>query len=411
MDSGFWKLYSLVESTFFHTLSRKIFGNMLFLLMFQVIGFVIFLNIDSAASEHNESLLAWGKAMFIISFFAFAFTIFYLHYLFVRPVQAILKGLKNINSQDADLKTKLPAFTHDEFRLLSEEYNSFVLNLGELLGTIHNNSAQANQATSCVVEAMSTANDKAHSQRQLSDEIFASSNHINNSISHIVSASEKVADSNSNNLDKATEANQQLAHIHQQISQIGSLLGQFASTVDGLQENAGNIRHILKMVEEFADQTNLLALNAAIEAARAGEAGRGFAVVADEVRSLSSKVANATQQITAFINDMDKLVTETKGESDKLVEQSQNTSATIDETNSTFSNMMEDFKHNTKEFNAISDSIHALNAQYLQTHSNVENISHLSETVQGQVQQASNEAQVAQQQAEQTQGRLAKFAH
>ena len=72
--------------------------------------------------------------------------------------------------------------------------------------------------------------------------------------------------------------------------------------------------------------------------------------------------------------------------------------------------MMADFNANTKEFDAISDSIHQLNAQYLQTHTNVENISHLSETVQGQMQQANNEAQVAQQQTEQTQQRLAKFA-
>lgn len=384
---------------------------MLFLLLFQIVGFIIILSLDGASAEQSETLLSWGKAVFILSFIAFAFTIFYLHYLFVRPIKAILTSLKSINSQDADLKTNLPAFTHDEFRLLSDEYNSFVLNLRQLLSTIHNNSAHANQATNSVVQAMATANDKAQSQRQLSDEIFSSSSHINDSINHIVSASEKVAGSNNENLDKATTANQQLAEIQHQIAQIGILLGQFASTVDGLQDNAGNIRHILKMVEEFADQTNLLALNAAIEAARAGEAGRGFAVVADEVRSLSSKVANATQQITSFINDMDKLVTETKSESDKLVEQSQHTRTTIDDTNSTFSHMMEDFKDNTKEFNSISDSIHALNTQYLQTHSNVENISHLSETVQGQVQQANNEAHVAQEQAEKTQSRLSKFSN
>lgn len=410
MDSGFWKLYSYIERTFFYTLSRKILGNIVFLLLFQIAGFVLFLNLDSASPEQHKSLLNWGKVLFALSFLAFGFTIFYLHYLFVRPVKAILSSLQNINSHDADLKSKLPAFTQDEFRLLSEEYNSFVANLAELLSTIHRNSEQANDSTGTVVKAMAIANEKASSQKQLSEQIFSSSNHINDSINHIVGASEKVASSNKSSLDKAVSANHQLTAIEQQIAQIGQLLGQFANTVDGLQQNAGNIRHILKMVEEFADQTNLLALNAAIEAARAGEAGRGFAVVADEVRSLSSKVANATQQITAFINDMDKLVTETKSESDKLVDQSEQTRTTIEDTNSTFDQMMADFNANTKEFDAISDSIHELNSQYLQTHTNVEDISNLSETVQGQMLQANNEAQVAQQQTEQTQSRLARFA-
>ncbi|WP_147301920.1 methyl-accepting chemotaxis protein [Thalassotalea euphylliae] len=410
MGSGFWKLYSFIETSFFYTLSRKIIGNIGFLLLFQIAAFVLFLQLDGASAEQTETILTWGKTLFALSFLAFGFTLFYLHYLFVRPIKAILASLQNINSHDGDLTTQLPAFTHDEFRQLSERYNTFVANLSELLNTIHSNSEQANSATDSVVHAVAVANDKANSQKQLSEQIFESSNHINNSISHIVDASETVATSNKSSLDKAMSANQQLTQIQEQTAQIGALLGQFATTVDGLQQNAGNIRNILKMVEEFADQTNLLALNAAIEAARAGDAGRGFAVVADEVRSLSSKVADATQQITSFINDMDSLVTDTKTESDKLVDQSQQTHNTIEETNSTFAQMMTDFNANTKEFDAISDAIHELNAQYLQTHSNVENISSLSETLQGQMQQANNEAQVAQTQAEQTQNRLSRFA-
>lgn len=410
MGSGFWKLYSFIETKFFYTLSRKIIGNIGFLLVFQIAAFILFLQLDNASVEQTESILVWGKALFAISFLAFGFTLFYLHYLFVRPIKAILASLQNINSHDGDLTTQLPAFTHDEFHHLSTQYNQFVTNLSQLLNTIHSNSEQANSATDSVVHAVAIANDKAKDQKQLSEQIFESSNHINNSINHIVGASETVATSNKSNLDKAASANHQLTEILEKTAKIGALLGQFGTTVDGLQQNAGNIRNILKMVEEFSDQTNLLALNAAIEAARAGDAGRGFAVVADEVRSLSSKVADATQQITSFINDMDNLVNDTKLESDKLVEQSNQAHSTIESTNATFAKMMTDFNANTKEFDAISDAIHELNAQYLQTHSNVENISSLSETLQGQMQQANNEAQVAQTQAEQTQSRLSRFS-
>lgn len=409
MGSVFWQLYSSIEKTFFFTLSRKIIGNMGFLLIFPILSYLLLQQVDTAAPEQSAQLITWSKWLIIVNIAAIAFTIFYLNYLFVRPVKAILQSLTNINSHDADLKTQLPAFTYDEFRQLSETYNSFVTNLQQLLATIHQNSKQASQAANTVAGVMSEATGEVQSQKALSEEIFNASSHINNSISEIVSAADTVAHSNVSNIDKAQSASGQLSQIQQQISQIGSLLGQFANTVDGLQNNAGNIRNILKMVEEFADQTNLLALNAAIEAARAGEAGRGFAVVADEVRSLSSKVAGATQQITSFINDMDGLVTETKSESDKLVNQSELTRSSIDQTRDTFAVMLTDFNENTLQFNAISDSIHSLNAQYLQTHGNVETISTLSESVQNQMEQATEKAQTATEQTLKTQERLARF--
>jgi len=411
MTRGFWKLYQTIEKTFFYTLSRKIIGNLAFLFIFQAASFYLLFQYDGATESEKAFLATASSVLLILSIASFIFTAFYLHHLFVRPVKTLISSLENINSHDADLTTKLPAFTFDEFRQLSEAYNNFTLNLSELLQQIYQRAKQASHSTQTVTSAISNVNQNADQQHQLSEKIFAASAQISDSIEHIVSASESVSSSNSSNLSKAQTANHDLGTISQQIEKIGDLLGKFAVTVDGLQTNAGNIRDILKMVEGFAEQTNLLALNAAIEAARAGEAGRGFAVVADEVRSLSSQVAQATQQITSFINDMDTLVTETKDESDNLLAQSSMAKESINSTTETFSVMVDDFDKNSNQFAGISAAIHQLNQVFLENHQSVQNIASLSETVKGQMIQADNEAHVAKDQTEQTKEQLAKFKH
>ena len=165
------------------------------------------------------------------------------------------------------------------------------------------------------------------------------------------------------------------------------------------------------MVEEFADQTNLLALNAAIEAARAGDAGRGFAVVADEVRTLSAKVADATQNISHFLSDMEVLVGETQQESTKLMNASDTMKVNIDATTSLFKQMMSDFQHNIEAFSVILSSVNALKEQHQQTTDKVEQITCLSDDIQSQMAITNKEAKEAQSLALATQEGLRQFTN
>lgn len=407
---AFWRLYSVIERTFFYTLSRKIIGNMAFLFCFQLAAFYLLYLYANAEAADKTMLATASVTLFVLSLISFIFTVFYLRFLFVRPVRSLLASLENINTHDADLTTKLPKFTFDEFRSLSDNYNTFTDSLLTLLQNIHHQAQTANQSTSNVVAVVTDAKGHVQQQQQVSDSIFASSDQVNNSIQHIVGASDKVALNNGQNLQLAQQSQTQLSDISVQIDKISELLAQFVQTVDGLQKNANNIRDILKMVEEFADQTNLLALNAAIEAARAGEAGRGFAVVADEVRSLSTKVAGATQQITSFINDMEGLVNETQRESETLVTQSNETKSQLSATSTTFEGMVGDFETNAAEFDHIGQSIHELNNLYIQAHNAVEQIADLTATVHSQMVQVDEEVAVAQEHTNHTQQKLAKFA-
>lgn len=409
MKKLFWMLYEKIEASLFFTLSRKIAGNIGFLFLFQLAAFYLLYLYAQPENESNETLFVASIALLIVSFLSFAFTIFYLRYLIVRPVKALVGTLNDINHTRGDLSTRLPAFTRDEFRDLSDAYNTFTENLMVLLSQVYGQAEQASSANQKVATYVDHAHTKVLSQKDLSNQIFSSSEQVAQRIGLVAESTEKVAGNIQENLEKANVAQVGIVSSSEQVENIDRLLQQFASTVEGLESNATNISNILKMVEEFADQTNLLALNAAIEAARAGEHGRGFAVVADEVRSLSTKVADATKQITSFISAMRKLVEETKNESKNLLTETGQMKENLVGTGNTFTQMMGDFQSNTAEFSKIMQSVSALNELYQQTHLALEDIAQMGDAVQKEMKVADDEAHTAQQQALATKEQLARF--
>lgn len=405
----FWQLYDVIERTFFFTLTRKIIGNIAFLFLFQIANFYLFYQVASAPSDEQTSLFSAMVTLFVLGTFSFAFTIFYLHYLIVRPVRALLDTLNDINHTQGDLSTRLPSFTRDEFREVSEAYNLFAGNLNTLVNQIYKDADKSSQASQVMASAVRDVNGQVATQKALSHTINESAHTVSNSIGDIASASDQVSSTNEQNLSSAISANENLLMSQQQITKITALLQQFSTTVKGLQDNADNVRSILSMVEGFADQTNLLALNAAIEAARAGDAGRGFAVVADEVRTLSAKVADATQKISHFLNDMEKLVGETQDESTRLMGASNEMQGNIKLTTDLFDKMMEDFRQNINAFQLILSSVNALQTQHEETTLKIEQITQLSDKIQSQMKVTNNEAEQANKLAQETRAGLKQF--
>ncbi|CCQ11133.1 putative chemotaxis sensory protein [Pseudoalteromonas luteoviolacea B = ATCC 29581] len=403
--SWYMRIYTFIEENAFFTLTRKIVGNLTFVLLFQLLSFYW---LYQTLSSQGESL-GWFWVLVTITLFAFIFTLFYMCYLIVRPVQAMRDQLIEINHQNGNLNAKLPQFTFDEFRDLSQQYNTFTSNLSQLLGNSYQSAQDAAQSSQSVTKAMQQTAKMSEKQIHQGDTILAASDAVTHSLQSIVVNTDGVYQANTESLLFVRSSAKELSALVEEVKQITTLLSKFSETVSGLRENSENIRSILKMVEEFSDQTNLLALNAAIEAARAGEAGRGFAVVADEVRNLSVKVNNATRQISEFINQMNMLVSETNQESEQLISHSSSAEKAISTTSKGFTELTNDFAKNQSQLEAIVSAVHQLESTQATTHQTVEQIVALGVQAKSQVDIALDECRQALRLSENTQKDLKRF--
>ncbi|MBQ4846532.1 methyl-accepting chemotaxis protein [Pseudoalteromonas sp. MMG013] len=403
--SLYMSIYNQIEQSFFFTLSRKIFGNLSFVFSFQILTlFWLYHEIND-----NDQALNWFWIMAFGAVAGFIFTLFYMRFLIVRPVRAMRDTLQQINRQEGNLNAKLPHFTYDEFRELSEQYNTFTHNLSQLLATTYESAQTAASSNQDVTHSMEHTAKFGAQQIQNSDSIIAASDQVTHSLQSIVGNTDQVYQANTESLKFVKTSSNSLAALVGEVKQITTLLGKFSTTVSGLKENSENIRSILKMVEEFSDQTNLLALNAAIEAARAGEAGRGFAVVADEVRTLSVKVNEATRQISDFINQMNTLVGETNQESEQLINHSQGAEQAISKTSQGFTDMSREFERNQAQLEDIVSAVHQLEATQNRTHQTVQKIVELGQQSKAQIDDAVTQCQQAQLRTEATQNELERF--
>jgi len=158
----------------------------------------------------------------------------------------------------------------------------------------------------------------AQRQGDMTDTVFEASTRSTEAIGEVSVSARAIDASTLRNLEIARESLGEVQNVAAKILAVSEKLQRFNHTVDELSQRSESVKEIAALIREIADQTNLLALNAAIEAARAGEAGRGFAVVADEVRKLAERVNKATQEIVGNINGMLELVGDTRAENDVI---------------------------------------------------------------------------------------------
>lgn len=229
--------------------------------------------------------------------------IFYATYNALRNLNVFSKLISQAGTSN-DLTFQIPVQTNDELGMIAKNMNTF-------MQTVHKVIIQVQESTE---DLSSASTELSASMEQISSNFNVQSEQINlmvNDIGHIISTFNKTADIINDNISSLADVNNKttfmmdsLHSINVDMNEIQTNSHNLSNNIEELSKSSNDIGGILAVINDIAGQTNLLALNAAIEAARAGEAGRGFAVVADEVRKLAESTQKATGQIEEIISSL-----------------------------------------------------------------------------------------------------------
>jgi methyl-accepting chemotaxis protein len=319
---------------------------------------------EDTALVRNYTL--WQSSVFGVAVILILFISWSVFRAIMKPLTLTCDTMGRITAEN-DLTYRIELDSKDEMGQMAESFNALIGRIHDTLATASNDASGVLSTSSALTAAASQVAESSGKQASATSATAAAVEEMTVSINTV-----------SNNAEEAQSLALQAGKNSEEggkiIQEAVSEMGEIAATVSGasqvihdLGENSREISNVVQVIREVADQTNLLALNAAIEAARAGEQGRGFAVVADEVRKLAERTAQSTGNISAMISKIQASANNAVTEMEKVVQQVESGKAlaesagermiSIQEDSSKVSDAVTEISNNLKEQSNASQDI------------------------------------------------------
>ncbi|WP_242208161.1 MULTISPECIES: methyl-accepting chemotaxis protein [unclassified Pseudomonas] len=222
----------------------------------------------------------------------------------IQPLHVMTRAMEDIADGEGDLTKRLTIVNNDEFGVLGTAFNRFVERIHGSIREVSSATGQVNEVALRVVAASNSSMYNSDQQASRTSSVAAAINQLGATAQEIARNAAQASNQASDARGLAEDGQQVVDRSIKAMNQLSSMLSASSSNIESLNSKTVNIGQILEVITSISQQTNLLALNAAIEAARAGEAGRGFAVVADEVRNLAHRTQESAQQVQTMIEEL-----------------------------------------------------------------------------------------------------------